>query len=216
MQSREGDEAGTERNEAVEHRGAERLNLQVERVAGLGRDQDPTRVAARDDHRARHDAQRLFGELAGVDTLALPRKHFWCDLDRAIPQGARTIAKVIEVLMAFDAGLIIEAARRLKKTLVGKRTVEEDFAVRSDLGRGDHGIQHRSEPIVEVLRDRVLQDPVKRKAAADQQHSDPQDRDTDDAAAERAREARRRGRRGFGRFSRRVRQGYSPGPGSWR
>ncbi len=87
--------------------------------------------------------------------------------------------------MSLGADLVIKAAIGLQKALIGKRAIEQHFAIRPDLGRSDHRRQHIIEPVIEIACDRLRQHAVERQPAAQQQDADPQRRDADHASTER-------------------------------
>ena len=88
--------------------------------------------------------------------------------------------------MTLAADLPVETAIGFEKTLVPERPVQEHFAVGTDLGRSDHRGQYIFQLIVEIAGYRVVQDPVQREAATEQQNHDPCGRNADHPAAKRA------------------------------
>ena len=86
--------------------------------------------------------------------------------------------------MIIAADLPVKAAIGLQKALISQRPVQKNLAIGSDLGRGDHRRQHIFQLIIEIAGDRVVENPVQRKAAAEQQDDNPSRSDPDHPATE--------------------------------
>jgi len=88
--------------------------------------------------------------------------------------------------MALAADLPVEAAIGLEKALVAQRTVQENLAIRANLGGGDHRGQHIFQLVVEIAGHRIVENPVQSQATAKQQDDDPRCGNADHPPAKRA------------------------------
>ena len=88
--------------------------------------------------------------------------------------------------MPLAADLPVETAIGFEKTLVTERPVQEHLAIGPDLCRRDHRGEHIFQLIVEIARYRVVQHPVQRESATEQQDHDPRRRNPDHPPSERA------------------------------